>query len=143
MRAAPDAFASHACAALPAAFLACNDEEKDVAALWKEVWEEGTGSGSAAVRLYLADIVPLICAGVMAFGWIFQVPARAPSAQVREHFARSFRCLHVPHLQRCAGILSFYQVPAHAHLQRCASIRSTYQVPARVHLQRCAGICSK
>lgn len=65
VRGAPDAFAAHASAALPCAFLACNDEEKDVASLWKEVWEEGTGSGSAAVRLYLADIVPLVCAGAL------------------------------------------------------------------------------
>lgn len=48
---------------LPLAFVAKCDEEKDVAALWGEVWEEATTGGAAALRLYAADIVPLIIAG--------------------------------------------------------------------------------
>lgn len=34
-----------------------------MAALWGEVWEEATTGGAAALRLYAADIVPLIIAG--------------------------------------------------------------------------------
>lgn len=48
---------------LPLAFLAKSDEDKDVAGLWGEVWEEGTTGGAAALRLYAADIVPLLTAG--------------------------------------------------------------------------------
>lgn len=49
--------------------LACQDEDADVAALWKEVWEEGTGSGAAAVRLYLPEIVPLVAEGLASQQW--------------------------------------------------------------------------
>ncbi len=66
VRGASDTFSAHAAAALPLAFVACQDEDADVAALWKEVWEEGTGSAAAAVRLYMPEIVPLICDGARA-----------------------------------------------------------------------------
>ena len=65
VRGAADTFAAHAAAVLPLAFVARADEDADVATLWKEVWEEGTGSGAAAVRLYLDDIVPFICDGTL------------------------------------------------------------------------------
>ncbi len=48
---------------LPLAFVAKSDEDKDVGALWGEVWEEATTGGAAALRLYIGDIVPLITAG--------------------------------------------------------------------------------
>jgi proteasome component ECM29 len=63
VRAAPDVFSAHAAAALPLAFVARQDEEADVAALWREVWDEATGSGAAALRLYLSEIVPRIAEG--------------------------------------------------------------------------------
>ena len=31
--------------------------------LWGEIWEEGTTSLSAALRMYMAELVPLITAG--------------------------------------------------------------------------------
>ena len=48
---------------LPLAFIARKDEDSTVAGLWGEVWEEGTTSISAALRMYAADIVPLLNAG--------------------------------------------------------------------------------
>ena len=48
---------------MPTAFIAKSDEEADVAALWSEVWEDSGSSTSAALRLYMADIVPLLIAG--------------------------------------------------------------------------------
>lgn len=48
---------------LPLAFIARKDEDAAVAALWGEIWEEGTSSISAALRLYAADIVPLLNTG--------------------------------------------------------------------------------
>ena len=48
---------------LPLAFIAKSDEESAVAALWSEVWEDGTTSVSAALRMYMAELVPLITAG--------------------------------------------------------------------------------
>lgn len=48
---------------LPLAFIAKSEEESAVAALWSEVWEDGTTSVSAALRMYMAELVPLITAG--------------------------------------------------------------------------------
>ena len=48
---------------LPLAFIAKSDEDSAVGTLWGEVWEEGTTSLSAALRMYLADLRPLITAG--------------------------------------------------------------------------------
>lgn len=48
---------------LPLAFVAQSDGEKDVAALWRDVWEDATSGTPVALRLYIADIVPLITAG--------------------------------------------------------------------------------
>jgi hypothetical protein len=52
---------------LPLAFVAQSDGEKDVAELWREVWDDATSGTPAALRLYIADIVPIIIAGVSAF----------------------------------------------------------------------------
>ena len=59
-----DILSPHAAAALPCAFVACHDEDTDVRSVWKDVWEEGTGSPAAAVRLYVAEISSLICSGL-------------------------------------------------------------------------------
>ena len=59
-----DILAAHGAAALPCAFVACHDEDTDVQSIWKDVWEEGTGSPAAAVRLYLPEISALVCAGM-------------------------------------------------------------------------------
>ena len=57
-----DILAAHGAAALPCAFVACHDEDTDVQSIWKDVWEEGTGSPAAAVRLYLPEnLRPHLC----------------------------------------------------------------------------------
>ena len=45
---------------MPLAFLARTDEDADVAKLWADVWEEGSMSQAAALRLYISDLAPLI-----------------------------------------------------------------------------------
>ena len=60
---ARDVFTAHAGAIMPVAFMGKWDADKDVGALWGEVWEEGATSQSAAVRLYMADLVQLVQQG--------------------------------------------------------------------------------
>lgn len=48
---------------MPLAFVAKGDEESAVADLWGEVWDEGTSSLSAALRMYMPDLVTLITQG--------------------------------------------------------------------------------
>lgn len=53
----------HLLQVLPLAFVAQSDGVKDVAALWRDVWEDATSGTPAALRLYISDIVPLVTAG--------------------------------------------------------------------------------
>jgi proteasome component ECM29 len=50
---------------MPLAYVAMADADADVAALWRQVWEEAGSSEAAGVRLYIADIAPLVLKG----GW--------------------------------------------------------------------------
>ena len=63
VRGAPDTFAAHASAVLPCAFVACHDGDTEVAGIWKDVWEEGTGSPAAATRLHISEITSIIQTG--------------------------------------------------------------------------------
>ena len=63
VRGAPDTFAAHASAVLPCAFVACHDDDSEVAGVWKDVWEEGTGSPAAATRLHISEITGIIQTG--------------------------------------------------------------------------------
>lgn len=54
---------------MPLAFIAQSDEDSTVGGLWREIWEEGTTSLSAALRMYMTDLVPLITAG-----WFLSLP---------------------------------------------------------------------
>ena len=63
VRGAPDTFAAHASAVLPCAFVACHDNDTEAAGVWKDVWEEGTGSPAAATRLHISEITGIIQTG--------------------------------------------------------------------------------
>ena len=49
---------------MPTAFMAKSDEEADVAAVWGDVWEDSGSSAAASLRLYMADILPLLIQGM-------------------------------------------------------------------------------
>ncbi|KAL3147888.1 hypothetical protein ABBQ32_002606 [Trebouxia sp. C0010 RCD-2024] len=66
---AAEAFAGQASQVMPLAFIAKSDEDPGVGGLWGEIWEEGTTSLSAALRLYMPDLVPLITAGLTSQQW--------------------------------------------------------------------------
>lgn len=51
--------------AMPTAFMARSDEASDVAAVWGEVWEDSGNSAAASLRLYMADILPLLIQGTV------------------------------------------------------------------------------
>ncbi|CAK0785632.1 hypothetical protein CVIRNUC_008843 [Coccomyxa viridis] len=69
VRGAPDTFAAHASAVLPCAFVACHDDDTEVAAVWKDVWEEGTGSPAAATRLHISEITGIIQTDLHSQQW--------------------------------------------------------------------------
>ncbi|GFH33713.1 uncharacterized protein HaLaN_33122, partial [Haematococcus lacustris] len=45
------------------------DEDKEVAAVWKEVWEEGCASEAGALRLYAQEITALLASGLASQHW--------------------------------------------------------------------------
>ncbi|GIL84022.1 hypothetical protein Vretifemale_12732, partial [Volvox reticuliferus] len=61
LRAAPEKFRMYDTVVLPAAFGAKMDDDKEVAAVWAEVWEEGVSSEPAALRLYGKEICTTLC----------------------------------------------------------------------------------
>lgn len=69
LRVLPDVFAGHAAAVLPLAFSAKMDDDKDVARVWKEVWEEGVSSEAGAVRLFASEIVASLVTGLGSSQW--------------------------------------------------------------------------
>ena len=94
LRVAPEAFQAHATAILPAAFAAKMDEDAEVAAVWKEVWEDGCSSEGAAVRMYMGELVEIISGGLAAQQW----GRKKAAAQVRGRGRRVEGC----ELQYCA-----------------------------------------
>ncbi|GLI60137.1 hypothetical protein VaNZ11_002209, partial [Volvox africanus] len=61
LRAAPEKLRMYDTVILPAAFGAKMDEDKEVAAVWAEIWEEGVSSEPAALRLYGKEICTTLC----------------------------------------------------------------------------------
>ncbi|KAK9850611.1 hypothetical protein WJX84_005115 [Apatococcus fuscideae] len=68
-RQAPEAFSNCKNQVMPLAFLARTDEDADVAKLWGEVWEEGSMSQAAALRLYISDLAPLLLQSLTSSQW--------------------------------------------------------------------------
>ena len=52
---------------MPTAFMAKSDEASDVAGVWGEVWEDSGSSAAASLRLYMADILPLLIQGTRRY----------------------------------------------------------------------------
>lgn len=69
LKAMPEAFAGHAGSVLPLAFSAKMDESAEVAAVWKELWEDGVSSEAGAVRLYTSEIVGSLVEGLGSAQW--------------------------------------------------------------------------
>lgn len=65
---ASDVFAQHYTLVLPQVFVSQYDEETEVAALFTDIWEACT-TKSAAMRLYMPEILPLVTEGLKSQSW--------------------------------------------------------------------------
>ena len=89
---------------LPLAFVAQSDGEKDVAELWHDVWDEATSGTPAALRLYIADIVPIVTAGLSPFHDPHVSRCRPPeSAKLRHSSVSCWRSQSVCGSTNAAG----------------------------------------
>ncbi|EFN52702.1 hypothetical protein CHLNCDRAFT_138705 [Chlorella variabilis] len=77
-----DVLEAHAGEVAPPAYMAQFDEEADVAAVWREVWEESTASAGAGLRLHMTEVVKLVTSGLQSGQWSRKKAAAAAAAQI-------------------------------------------------------------
>ena len=68
-RNASDALGKNLTLVLPLAFVAKNNDDKEIASAMKEVWEDNTSSESSFLQLYAPEIVAYICKGLDSSVW--------------------------------------------------------------------------
>ncbi|KAG0376841.1 hypothetical protein BGX24_007138 [Mortierella sp. AD032] len=66
---ASDKFKGVASAILPTVHYGTFDAHKDIAEVWKEVWEEHTTGATSAVKLYADEIIPLLSKQLTSASW--------------------------------------------------------------------------
>ncbi|KAI3837921.1 hypothetical protein MKX03_019436 [Papaver bracteatum] len=66
---AADVVSGYGATIIPVNFVARFEDDKDVASQFEELWEENTSSERVTLELYLAEIVSLICKGMMSSSW--------------------------------------------------------------------------
>ncbi|CAI4063344.1 Ecm29p SKDI_08G0120 [Saccharomyces kudriavzevii IFO 1802] len=49
---------------MPLIFVACNDEDKDLESLYNKIWTEASSSGAGTVKLYLPEILDILCTNI-------------------------------------------------------------------------------
>lgn len=85
LRGAPGHFSGPvAQAVLPVAYAARMDDDADVAAVWREVWDEGVSSEAGALRLYATEVVSYLVAGLGSSQWGRKKAAAAAVARLAE-----------------------------------------------------------
>lgn len=66
---ASDVFKGNYTLIIPMTFVARFDEEKDIAAIFEEVWEDNTSSASVTLTMYMPEIVKLLKEGIGSSSW--------------------------------------------------------------------------
>eukprot|EP00268_Persea_americana_P062214 TRINITY_DN795_c0_g1_i5.p1 TRINITY_DN795_c0_g1~~TRINITY_DN795_c0_g1_i5.p1 ORF type:complete len:1799 (+),score=364.65 TRINITY_DN795_c0_g1_i5:189-5585(+) len=66
---AADVMSGYQTLTLPVTFIARFEEDKDVAGLFEELWEEIASSERVTLQLYLTEIVSLLCDEIMSSSW--------------------------------------------------------------------------
>ncbi|OVA18531.1 Proteasome stabiliser ECM29 [Macleaya cordata] len=66
---AADVVSGYGATIIPVNFVARFEDDKDVASLFEELWEENTSSERVTLQLYLDEIVSLLCEGMMSSSW--------------------------------------------------------------------------
>ncbi|KAF9969044.1 hypothetical protein BGZ73_008786, partial [Actinomortierella ambigua] len=66
---ATDRFKNVASCILPTVFYGTVDSHKEIAEIWKEVWEEHTAGSSAAIKLYANEILDLLAKQLTSPSW--------------------------------------------------------------------------
>ncbi|CAL5425499.1 unnamed protein product [Camellia sinensis] len=54
---------------VPVIFISRSEDDKNISSLFEELWEENMSSERVTLQLYMAEIVSLICEGIMSSSW--------------------------------------------------------------------------
>ncbi|MCL7022732.1 hypothetical protein MKW94_004116 [Papaver nudicaule] len=79
---------------IPVNFVARFEDDKDVASLFEELWEENTSSERVTLELYLAEIVALICEGMMSSSWASKKKSAKAIRKLSEVLGESLSSRH-------------------------------------------------
>lgn len=60
---------------LPMSFYGKNDSDEQIKNVWKDVWENNTGSASTTVKLYLSEIISIISGHIKSASWPSRIQA--------------------------------------------------------------------
>lgn len=98
-RQASDVFKGNYTLILPLTFVARFDGEKDIVALFEEIWEDNTSTGSVTLTMYMPEIVKLLIEGIGSSSW----PQKQKSARALSKLAESVSL--APHANELLKVL--------------------------------------
>ncbi|XP_024395125.1 LOW QUALITY PROTEIN: uncharacterized protein [Physcomitrium patens] len=100
-RQADDVFKGNYTLILPMTFVARFDDEKDIVALFEEIWEDNTSSASVTLTMYMPEIVKLLIEGIGSSSWT----QKQKSARALSKLAENVREGVTPFAQELFGVL--------------------------------------
>lgn len=100
-RQASDVFKGNYTLILPMTFVARFDDEKDIVALFEEIWEDNTSTGSVTLTMYMPEIVKLLIEGIGSSSWT----QKQKSARALSKLAESVREGIAPYAQDLFRVL--------------------------------------
>ncbi|XP_058078401.1 uncharacterized protein LOC131226734 [Magnolia sinica] len=84
---------------IPVTFVARFEDDKDVATLFEELWEENTSGERVTLQLYLAEIVSLLSDGIMSSSWSSKKKSAKAIRKLSEVLGESLSSSHRDLLQ--------------------------------------------
>jgi proteasome component ECM29 len=92
--AASDVLSGYHATVVPVIFLSRFDDDKNVASLYEELWEENMSSERVTLQLYLGEIVTLITDGMTSSSWISKKKAAQGICKLSEVLGESLSLHH-------------------------------------------------
>ncbi|XP_077218029.1 ARM repeat superfamily protein isoform X2 [Tasmannia lanceolata] len=91
---APDVVSGYHAIIFPVTYVSRFDDDKDVGGLFEELWEENTSSERITLQLYLAEIVSLLCDGIVSPSWASKKKSAKAIKKLSEVLGESLSSFH-------------------------------------------------
>ncbi|XP_050238689.1 uncharacterized protein LOC126688135 isoform X2 [Mercurialis annua] len=96
---ASDVVSGYHAETLPVIFISRFDDDKNVAGLFEELWEDNTSGERVTVQLYIGEIVSLICEGLSSSSWARKRKSAQAISKLSEILGESLSSHHHPLLE--------------------------------------------